>query len=125
MTLDGLNKFLLASYRWHQSAFMVGFAGMLVVDFFFLDGWATFWLMVVWSLVFGVHFMVFRSQAVDEEWVREKIIFDVYRPWDYGHIDEIKNNPYGLSAYRTELGRVDKDGNPVKPTDDESTKETK
>jgi Ca2+/Na+ antiporter len=117
MTLDGFNKVLLAYYRLHQMAFMLGLAAMLVVDFFFLDGWATFWLMVAWSLLFGVHFMVFRSQAVDEEWVQERIIFEVYRPWDYGHIDEIKNNPYGLSPYRTELGRVDKDGDALKPVE--------
>jgi hypothetical protein len=115
MTLDGINKVLMVYYRLHQMAFMLGLGAMLVVDFFFLDGWSTFWVMVAWSLVFGVHFMVFRSQAVDEKWVRERIIFEVYRPWDYGHIDEIKNNPYGLSPYRTELGRVDDDGNAMKP----------
>lgn len=123
MTLDGLNKTLLASYRWHQFAFMLGVAVMMVVDFFYLEGWATFWLLAGWSLVFGVHFMVYQSQAVDEEWVREKIIFEVYRPWDHGHVDEIKNNPYGKSIYRTELGRVDKDGKPVKSKDDEPAKD--
>jgi hypothetical protein len=95
----------------------------MVVDFFYLEGWATFWLLAGWSLVFGVHFMVYQSQAVDEEWVREKIIFEVYRPWDHGHVDEIKNNPYGKSIYRTELGRVDKDGKPVKSKDDEPAKD--
>lgn len=122
MTLDGVNKFLLVSYRWHQSAFLVGIAGMLVVDFFFLDGWMTFWPMVAWSMIFGIHFMVFRSQSVDEEWVRERIIFEVYRPWDHGHVDEVKNSPFGLSAYRTELGRVDEKGNPVKSEEDDTSK---
>jgi hypothetical protein len=113
MTLDGINKVIIANYRLHQMAFLLGLGAMLIVDFFFLEGWATFWVMVAWSLVFGVHFMIFRSQAVDEQWVRERIIFDVYKPWDYGHVDEIRNNPYGRSAYRTELGRVDEHGNPV------------
>jgi hypothetical protein len=113
MTLDGINRAVLNCYRWHQMAFMVGLFALACADFFFFDGWSTFWAMVAWSLVFGVHFMIFRSQAVDEKWVRERIIFEVYRPWDYGHVDEIRNNPYGRSAYRTELGRVDDDGNPV------------
>lgn len=115
MTLDGVNKAFLASYRWHQMGFLLGISALAVVDFIFLDEWATFWVMIAWSLLFGVHFMIHRSQAVDEKWVRERIIFDVYKPWDYGHVDEIRNNPYGRSAYRTELGRVDDDGNPVTP----------
>jgi hypothetical protein len=123
MTLDGVNKALLASYRWHQMGFMVGLLALAIVDFFFLDGWATFWVMTAWSLLFGVHFMIFRSQAVDEEWVRERIIFDVYKPWDYGHVDEIRNNPYGRSAYRTELGRVDENGNPVSTKKDDEPPE--
>lgn len=118
MTLDSVNQTIMASYRWHQMGFLLGLSVLAVVDFLFLDGWATFWVMVGWSLLFGVHFMIFRSQTVDEQWVRERIIFDVYKPWDHGHVDEIRNNPYGRSAYRTELGRVDGDGNPVTPKDE-------
>ena len=54
--------------------------------------------------------MIFRAQNVDDEWLEEKIIFDVYRPWDYGHIDQIKRNPFGKSIYRTEKGKVDTGG---------------
>ena len=124
MSLDGINKLLMASYRWHQTLFMLGMAVLAVVDFVFLEGWASFWVMIAWGLVFGVHFMIFRSQVVDEKWVRERMIFEVYRPWDHGHVDEIKNNAFGRSIYRTELGRVDEDGNPVKPQDDPNAPET-
>jgi hypothetical protein len=118
MTLDGANKLLMASYRWHQSLFMLGMAALATVDFLFLEGWSTFWVMIAWGLLFGVHFMAFRSQVVDEKWVRERIIFEVYRPWDHGHVDEIKNNAFGRSIYRTELGRVDDDGKPLKEHDE-------
>ena len=119
MMLDSLNKALLLSFRRHQMIFIIALGLMAVVDFFLLDGWSTFWPMVVWSMLFGLHFIVFRSQVVDEQWLEERMIFDVYRPWDYGHIEEIKKNPYGKSIFRTEIGRVDKDGNPVKPRDGE------
>ncbi len=109
MTIDWLNQVLLASYRWHQTLFVVGLGAMMVVDFFFLDGWATFWPTMAWCMIFGIHFMIFRSQMVDDEWARERLIFEVYRPWDTGHIEEIRNRPFGKSIYRTELGRVDRD----------------
>ena len=31
-----------------------------------------FWLMLVWSIVFGVHYLFFRAQAVDDEWLKRK-----------------------------------------------------
>ena len=113
MTLYDLNRVLLRSYRAHQMVFIVAIAAMLVVDFFWLNGWATFWPMIVWSGLFGCHFMIFKAQTTTDQWVEQRVIFEVYRPWDTGHIEEIKNSPFGSSMYRTELGRVDKNGNPV------------
>ena len=52
---------------------------------------------------------IFRAQAVDDEWLKEKMAFSVYRLWDYGHIREIKRNPFGRSIYRTEDGRLDEE----------------
>jgi len=124
MTLGRFNKFLLDTYRIHQAIFIVALAMMLVVDFIWLPGWATFWIMIAWSGVFGVHFMVFRAQAVDEKWAYERMIFDVYRPWDTGHIEEIKNSPFGKSIYRTELGRVDENGKPLDQSGDGSEENT-
>ena len=58
--------------------------------------------------------MVFRSQTVDERWVQETDdLRDVQRPWDTGHIQDIKKSPFGKSIYRTELGRIDGEGRPV------------
>ena len=111
--LARLNRFLLESYSWHQVIFLIGLTGLIVLDLAFLEGWGTFWVMLAWGLVFGIHFMVFRSQTVDERWVQERTIFDVQRPWDTGHIQDIKKSPFGKSIYRTELGRIDGEGRPV------------
>ena len=112
-SLARLNRALLTSYRWHQPLFLAGLAALGTIDLAFLDGWGTFWIMLSWGMVFGVHFMVFRAQTVDERWVQERTIFDVQRPWDTGHIQEIRKSPFGKSIYRTELGRVDEHGRPV------------
>jgi len=121
MTLDGVCKAFLISYRWHQVAFLLGMTVMTFVDFFLMDGWATFWVMTAWSILFGVHFMVSRSLSVDDKWVEKRLFFRVYRPWDFGHIDAIRSNPYGRSAYRTEFGRLDENGKAVKvKSEDES-----
>ena len=106
--LNTFNALLIKYYRRHQFAFFIGIGLLLVVDFFLFDEWATFWTMILWSMAFGVHFMIFKSQNVDDDWVEEKLIFDVYRPWDYGHIEQIKKNPYGKSIYRTDKGKIDK-----------------
>ena len=63
--------------------------------------------MLVWAMIFGVHYLIFRSHTVDDDWLEEKILFNVYRLWDYGHTGEIKRNPFGKSIYRTEKGRIE------------------
>ena len=88
--LDTLNFFVLRIFRLHQVIFLAGLSLLLIIDFFFLEKWGTFWLMLVWSIVFGVHYLFFRAQAVDDEWLKEKMAFSVYRLWDYGHIREIR-----------------------------------
>ena len=105
--LNKANILFLKYFQLHQFVFFGGISILLLVDFFLLEEWATFWIMIFWAMVFGVHFMIFRAQNVDDEWLEEKIIFDVYRPWDYGNIDQIKRNPFGKSIYRTEKGKVD------------------
>ena len=104
--LNKANILILKYFQLHQFIFFAGISILLLIDFFLLEEWATFWIMIFWAMVFGIHFMIFRSQNVDDEWLEEKIIFDVYRPWDYGHIDQIKRNPFGKSIYRTEQGKM-------------------
>tara|TARA_B100001123_G_C15111559_1_gene947681 strand:- start:222 stop:539 length:318 start_codon:yes stop_codon:yes gene_type:complete len=98
--------------------FLFGIGGLMTVDFFFWEKWATFWIMVGWSMIFGIHYLVFKSQAIDDEWLEEKMLFNVYRLWDYGHIGEIKRNPFGKSVYRTEKGLV-KDSDKLEKCNDE------
>ncbi len=112
--------FILRLFRLHQIIFMAGIGSLLIIDFFFLEKWGTFWVMLGWSMLFGIHYLFFRSQEVDDEWLKEKMIFNVYRLWDYGHIGEIKKNPFGRSIYRTEDGRIDKE-NEDDPPDSRSS----
>ena len=117
--LNTFNTLLIKYYHRHQFAFFIGISSLLVVDFFLFDEWATFWIMILWAMVFGVHFMIFKSQNVDDDWVEEKLIFDLYRPWDYGHIEQIKKNPHGKSIYRTDKGRIDKNLPPISSSEKE------
>ena len=112
MLLHRLNRTLLLTFRLHQILFLVLLMVMMIVDFFFLEGWATFWPMIIWSAIFGIHFMIFRAQSVDDKWVRERLIFNIYRPWDTGHVEAIRERPFGKSIYRTEIGRIDEQGKP-------------
>jgi hypothetical protein len=121
MTLDEVCKAFSISYRWHQVTFFLGITVMTFVDYFLMEGWATFWVMITWSILFGIHFMVARSLSVDDKWVEERLFFGVYRPWDFGHIDQIRSNPYGRSAYRTEFGRLDENGKAVAVKSDDDS----
>ncbi len=82
-------------------------AGMLaagIVDVLLLDGWGSFWLMLGWSFVFGLHFLIYKGVTASEEWVEERIERVSDRPWDSGHVEAIRSQPFGRSPYRTEGG---------------------
>ena len=74
--LNKINILILKYFQLHQFVFFAGISILLLIDFFLLEEWATFWIMIFWAMAFGIHFMIFRAQNVDEEWLEEKIIFE-------------------------------------------------
>lgn len=97
---------VISTYQTHRLTYFAGMAVLFVVDVVALAGWATFYPMLVWSAVLAVHFLTYRSLTVDDAWVDERLSKVRDQPWDTGHIQEIRRNPFGRSPYRTEEGRV-------------------
>lgn len=106
MDTDRIRDRVISTFEPHRLSFYCGMGLMLLVDIFMLDGWGTFYPMLVWSALFAIHFLTFRTLTVEEEWVEQRLEKVGDQPWDTGHIQEIKKNPFGRSPYRTEEGRV-------------------
>jgi len=73
----------------HRIAFL-GLGGCLTLaDVFLGDGWNTFAPMLAWGMVVGLHFILARSLAMDDELVERRTEDLRLRAYDQGHIDDI------------------------------------
>ena len=55
--------------------------------------WWAFWPLVVWGLVLMLHFLAYRTRAVDEAWVEERMLDLRSKSYDMGHIQDIREHP--------------------------------
>ena len=65
--LNKANTLFLKYFQLHQFVSFGGLSILLLVDFFLPEELATFWIMIFWAMAFGVHFMNFRAQTVDDD----------------------------------------------------------
>ncbi len=60
-----------------------------------------FWPMMVWTILFLVHFLVAKSLDVDSDWVAERTEKTAMKAFDIGHIETIRES-YEKSSSRFE-----------------------
>lgn len=77
-------------FRLHLWAFVLGNLGLNATNWFVGDGWWAFWPLVVWALVLGVHYLVYKSKRVDQRWVEERTEDVRSKSYDRAHIDSIQ-----------------------------------
>ncbi|MBT5264688.1 MAG: hypothetical protein HOL85_07650 [Rhodospirillaceae bacterium] len=100
--LKGWKAFAIQNYVRHERIYFTAIVLLTIADFIFWDGWATFWAMLVLTVLYVIHFMLWKSMTATDEWADEHVYTHVYRPWDTGHIEDIKENPWGQSPHRTD-----------------------
>lgn len=95
-------QIILRTYETHRIIFMMGMTAIGLIDLAWVDGWASFYPMMIWGVVFTMHFFTFKSITADDEWAEDHAMLEVYKPWDAAHIQDIKDNPWGKSPHRTD-----------------------
>lgn len=77
------------TYPWHRN-FFVGFNGLLTaINFYTGAPWWALWPLVITGGLFTLHYLVYKTTLIDDEWVNERA-GDLYdRSYDQGHIDSI------------------------------------
>jgi hypothetical protein len=60
-----------------------------------------FWPLMVWTVLFLLHFLVVKSLDVDSDWVAERTEKTAMKAFDIGHIETIRES-YEKSASRLE-----------------------
>jgi len=73
----------------HRISFVVLGGCVTVADVFLGDGWNTFAPMLAWSMLLGLHYILARSLAMDDEGAERRTEDLRLRAYDQAHIDDI------------------------------------
>ena len=60
------------------------------VNAFYGADWWAFWPLLVWAIVLGSHYLIYKSKRVDERWVEERTDDVRSKSYDRAHIDSIQ-----------------------------------
>ncbi|MHA1152754.1 MAG: hypothetical protein ACTSQ7_08850 [Alphaproteobacteria bacterium] len=96
----GILELVTRYFRPHAWAYGIA---MLVASMLALAaaaGWV-FWPLMVWTILFLVHFLVVKSLDVDSDWVAERTEKTAMKAFDISHIETIRES-YEKSASRPE-----------------------
>lgn len=118
---DRLVKWAQASYPWHRLIF-IGFNGLLTaINLYTGKPWWALWPLVITGGLFTLHYLVYKTTLIDDDWVNERAN-DLYdRSYDQGHIDSIaERSDLETTSKRTEKAlREGQTQRPAKPRGEE------
>jgi hypothetical protein len=97
-------------FRWHAIAFVAVNAALNAINLATGAPWWAFWPLAGWGLLFGLHYLVYKTRRVDPQWVEERTEDVRSKAYDRGHIDSIESRyepgaaapPAGKGAEPTE-----------------------
>ncbi len=96
----GILKLATRYYRPHAWTYGSAMLLTLMLALGSVDFWL-FWPMMVWTILFTIHFLVAKSLDVDGDWVAERTEQTAMKAFDISHIETIRES-YEKSASRYE-----------------------
>jgi len=80
---------LRPSFRAHRRAFVAGVTALAGANTLTGGVWWSFWPIAAWSVVFGVHYLIYKARTTDERWAEERVADLRSKSYDAHHIDTI------------------------------------
>ena len=74
----------------HCWAFVLGNVALNIANAFYGADWWAFWPLVVWGVLLGLHYFIYKSKRVDERWAQERTDDVRSKSYDRAHIDSIE-----------------------------------
>ena len=75
--------------RLHAGIYFACAGALTAVNWFTGGGWWSFWPLGVWGVALGVHYLIYKAKAVDEDWVQERTADLRSKSYDAGHMADI------------------------------------
>jgi len=87
-------------FQAHTFFYIVAMFIWLIANLFFPGDWSAFWPLMIWSIVYMVHYMTYKMAHIDQDWVDERVLRIADEAKDYGHIENIRDDYTGIGRQR-------------------------
>jgi hypothetical protein len=95
--LSAARRRMVRAFPWHLRGFVAGNLLLSVVNALTGGPWWAFWPLVASGFALAVHYLVYKTAAVDAEWVAARTEELNLKSYDRSHIEELKAR-YGADA---------------------------
>ncbi len=62
--------------------------------------WSLFWPIMIWTIAYMIHFLIYKGTHVDEDWVRDRVERLTDEAKDLSHIEAIRDDYTSSSRQR-------------------------
>ena len=76
--------------RWHAIGFLILNATLGLANVVTGGVWWAFWPLIATAIFLGLHYIVYKSLTVSEEWADERVEEINLKSYDRGHIEDLK-----------------------------------
>ena len=87
-------------YKTHNVIYVIALLAWAAAVAFVPGDWSLFWPIMVWTISFMIHFLVFKGTHVDEEWVEERVERINEEAKDLSHIEAIRDDYTSIDRLR-------------------------
>ena len=87
-------------YKTHRVIYFITLLAWVTAVLFIPGDWSLFWPIMVWTISFMIHFLVFKGTNVDEEWVEERVGWINEEAKDLSHIEAIRDDYTSVDRLR-------------------------
>jgi hypothetical protein len=82
---------LVRAFAWHLRGFVAANIALNIVNAVTGRPWWAFWPLVVTGLLFGLHYLAYKTATVDESWAAERVEELNLKSYDRSHIEDLRH----------------------------------
>ena len=87
-------------YKGHSVIYGSAVVGWGVAVAFIPGDWSLFWPIMIWTLAYMIHFLIFKGNHIDEDWVTDRVERITDEAKDLSHIEAIRGDYTGITRQR-------------------------
>tara|TARA_Y100001968_G_C19349178_1_gene713693 strand:+ start:437 stop:832 length:396 start_codon:yes stop_codon:yes gene_type:complete len=88
------------SYKGHSLIYSTSVLLWGLAVAFIPGDWSLFWPIMIWTIAYMIHFLIYKGTHIDEDWVRDRVKRLTDEAKDLSHIEAIRDDYTSSSRQR-------------------------